>query len=126
MISPGDSLIIATPSKTYNLNSQALERIPKDEIASQLKGKLRADANLGNSEYRNQLSHINSLSEIEASDVPGFDKRQQLLDSLRHLKQLIYFDEKKAEDFATFLKNKDGQKQVFFFFQKKRILSLRS
>jgi hypothetical protein len=28
VIRPGDSLIIASPTKTYNLNSQALERVP--------------------------------------------------------------------------------------------------
>ena len=60
-ISPGDSLIVATPAKTYNLNSQALERVSHKEIAKQLKGKLRADANLGSSEYRSQLSHTLAL-----------------------------------------------------------------
>ena len=121
VIGPGDSLIIATPTKTYNLNSQALARIPHEEIAKQLKGKLKADAKLGSSQYRSQLRHIESTDELDGSVVSGSDKRSTLLDALRHLKQLMYFDENKAVDFANFLKKKEGQKHVFFFFQKRRM-----
>ena len=118
VIEPGDSLIVSTPGKTYNLNSQALERVPPKEIAKQLKGKLRQDAMLANSEYRSILRHIQNVSE---TDMPGLDKKQVQLDALRKIKILTYFDEKKATDFADFLKEIEGQKQVFFFFQKKMI-----
>jgi len=121
VIRPGDSLIIATPTKTYNLNSQALERVSKEEIAKQLKGKLRADANLGSSEYRSQLRYTKTMDELDPAVVAGIDKKYTLLNALRHLQQLAYFDEKRATDFADFLKAKQGQKHVFFFFQKRTI-----
>jgi len=113
-----DSLIVATPTKTYNLNSKALERVPKEEITRQLKGKLRTDANLSSSEYRSQLRHIR---EIQENDMPGWDKASLMLDALRKLKDLTYFDAKRAADFADFLKAIDRQKQVFFFFQKREM-----
>ena len=121
VIKPGDSLIVATPVKTYNLNSQALERVSHEEIARQLKGKLRADANLGSSDYRSQLRNIRTIEEQDDSVVAGLDKKYQLLDALDRLKQLMYFDENRAVDFANILKNREGQKHVFFFFQKTRM-----
>ncbi|MCJ7579869.1 MAG: hypothetical protein MUP98_04960, partial [Candidatus Aminicenantes bacterium] len=121
VIRPGDSLIIATPVKTYNLNSQALERVSHEEIAKQLKGKLRTDANLGSSQYRSQLNFIKTIDENDGSVVSGQDKKYTLLNALRNLKQLMYFDENRAVDFANFLKKKEGQKHVFFFFQKTRM-----
>jgi len=120
VIRPGDSLIVATPMKTYNLNKQALERVSKEEIAKQLKAKLRADANLGSSDYRSQLNYIKTIEETDIT-VAGMDKKFTLMSALRHLQQLAYFDEKRAIDFANFLKAIQGQKHVFFFFQKRTI-----
>ncbi len=114
VIRPGDSLIIATPTKTYNLNSLALERVSGEEIANELKGKIRADAIRSRSEYRRLLLHIRDIQ-----DHAMVNKREMLMDALRLLKDLTYFDVKKAEAFAEFIKVNDGQKQVFFFFQER-------
>ena len=114
VIRPGDSLIIATPTKTYNLNSKALESVSGEEIANELKGKIRADAIRSRSEYRRLLLHIRDIQ-----DHAIVNKREMLMDALRLLKDLTYFDVKKAEAFAEFIKANDGQKQVFFFFQER-------
>ncbi len=116
VIAPGDSLIIATPMKTYNLNSEALSRMPRNEIANQLKGKIRKDSKQGNSEYRSLIGRIRNIDETA---MPGMSKSAVVMQELRKLKNLTYFDVKKAKDFADFLKAKDGQKQIFFFFQKR-------
>jgi len=115
VIRPGDSLIISTPTDTYNLNSKALERVSREEIASQLKKKVRKETILASSEYRSLLRHIREIAENDMP-VPG-----GLSDALRRLKDLTYFDAKRAADFADFLKAIDGQKQVFFFFQKREM-----
>lgn len=51
--------------------------------------------------------------------MPGLSKAAVVMQELRKLKDLTYFDVKKAKDFADFLKAKDGQKLIFFFFQKR-------
>jgi len=61
VILPGDSLIITTPRKNYRLNAEALERMPKSEIIKELKGKVRKDAVLGSSAYRNMLKEFRNL-----------------------------------------------------------------
>ena len=114
VISPGDSLIIATPTKTYNLNSQALETVSREKISNQLKSKIREDAIKSNSEYRRLLLHIRDIQ-----DHAFVGKKAALMDALRLLKDQTYFDIKKAEDFSEFIKAKDGQKHVFFFFQER-------
>lgn len=120
VIQLGDSFIIATPTKTYNLNSQALERIPKEEIARQLTGRLRQNANLGSTAYRSQLNHINQIDKLPDTDLSYYDKRQLLLNELRHLKQLAYFDVKNATDFADFLKGNKGRSMSSSFFRKEQ------
>ncbi len=121
VISPGDSLIIATPTKTYNLNSKALERVSREEIVNQLKGKIRKDAKLGSSEYRSLVNQIRTLDRIIGEDVLVRSNREVAMDALRRLKDMTYFDAKKAADFADFIKAKEGQKQVFFFFQERQM-----
>ncbi len=119
VIRPGDSLIIATPIKTYNLNSQALERVSSEEIASQLKGKIRKDARLSSSEYRSLVGRIRTIEHLSVSANLGLGNKQVVLDALRQIKNQSYFDIKKAEAFADFIKLKDGLKFVFFFFQER-------
>jgi hypothetical protein len=118
VIRPGDSLIIASPTKTYNLNSQALERVPGEEIAKQLKGRLRQDANIGSMEYRSLVAHFRDIDEFYDGQE---EKTQMQLETCRKIKQLTFFDKSRAADFSDFLKARDGLKQVFFFFQKRMI-----
>ncbi|MCJ7582987.1 MAG: hypothetical protein MUP98_20920 [Candidatus Aminicenantes bacterium] len=114
VIRPGDSLIFASPTKTYNLNSEALERVSREEIANELKSTIRADIIKNGGEYKRLLLHIRDIKEHAM-----VGRREMLMDALRLLKDLTYFDVKKAEAFAEFIKAKDGQKQVFFFFQER-------
>ena len=121
VISPGDSLIIASPTKTYNLNSQALENVSRKEIAQKLKGQLRKDAISGGSEYRSLVNHIKTLDKLIGGDVQSYNNREVAMDALRRLKDMTYFDSIKAASFADFIKVKEGQKHVFFFFQERQM-----
>jgi len=121
VIRPGDSLIVASPTKNYNLNSEALERVSRVVIANELKSKLRKEAWLGSSEYRSLVYQIRTLDK-EAELGLGLEVdiiKKVIMNALRRLKNMTYFDTKKAEGFADYIKERDGQKHVFFFFQER-------
>jgi len=68
----GDNLVVVTPMRTYYLKSKALEIKSKEEIADQLKGIIRRDATIGNSEYRAVLKDLqNIVKVIEAKGGGG-------------------------------------------------------
>jgi len=111
VIKHGDSLIVMTPMKTYNLSKEALSRLPRGECASQLKSKLKKDTALGSAEYhrlnREILIILSGLSRM------GFDTEQQLErihDMYKRWKDLRYIDQQNLLNFAEYLKQKQGQK----------------
>jgi len=115
VILPGDTLHIATPIRTYNFNNKAFELMPKEEMANQLKKKLRKDITLGSSKYKNLLRDYEDIKELRVdSDL----KLQMKLTYLRQLRELTYFDLTKFLKLADYLKKMEGQKYVFLFYQK--------
>jgi VWFA-related protein len=115
VILPGDTLHIATPIKTYNFNNKAFGLLPKEEMASQLKKKLRKDIMFGSSKYKNLLRDYEEISTLRLdSDL----KLQMKLTYLRQLRELTYFDLTKFLKLADYLKKMEGQKYVFLFYQK--------
>ncbi len=119
VIQPGDSLLVITPRKTYNFKSEAIKKLPKDIIIDQLKGKLRRDTKLGNSEY---WSLINDLKAIMSdSDLDLEVRLQNYESSLLRLDGMRSINGKKLLDFAGYLKSLEGQKHVFLFYQKELI-----
>jgi hypothetical protein len=114
----GDTLNIVTPVKAYDFKVEALERMPKKEISSRLKEKLREDINLGNSEYRGLMK---SLEDIFVFEVEGDVKKQMYLETARKLRDLKYVDKQRLAGFVNFLKGIKGQKYVFLFYQKELI-----
>lgn len=121
VIVPGDTLQIATPVKTYNFNSKAFEILPKEEISNQLKKKLRKDIMLGSSRYKNLLRDYEHLRRLHLGSEQQDLKREMLLTYIRQLRDLTYFDVTKFIKFADYLKNIEGQKYVFLFYQKETI-----
>jgi len=118
VILPGDTLQIATPMKTYNFNKKAFEVLPKEEIATQLKEKIRKDVVLGSSRYRNLLRDYEYLRRLNLGPGQEDLKFQMKMIYLRQLRDLTYFDVTKFLKFADFLKKLEGQKYVFLFYQK--------
>jgi hypothetical protein len=109
---PGDNLTVMTPLRTYNFKKEALTLLPKEEIIKQLKGKLRNDITLGNSEYKSILIELYELMPPDEESIRYFRQLLKRLESLRSTK------EESLISFADFLKAKSGPKHVFLFYQK--------
>ena len=129
VLAPGDNLQIVTPVKTYRLKSERLKILPKELIANQLKGILRRDAITGSSEYRKAVDDVSRLAqqlspapgrtELSTSEYSGMSLDEMLTrytDLLERLEQTRSIDQKKLLEFAEILRNREGQKYVFFFY----------
>jgi hypothetical protein len=134
----GDNLVVVTPMKTYRMKPEVLEAMPREKIADRLKGILRRDALQGSAEYRGAINDLTGLAKTLSSqsasmDEPGVDEYSGLAldeslslygDLLNKLDNLRAVDQRKLLDFAEFLKNKEGQKFVFLFYQREFIPQL--
>ena len=129
---PGDILEIMTPLKNYTLSAQALKSKPKETLAKELQGLVRKDTKVGASEYRTLMSDLKRLvrgmsgsggiTSLESDYTTDSFGLQLLLpryrETLRKLEDLRIVDEKKLLRFAAQLKRREGQKNVFFFYQR--------
>jgi VWFA-related protein len=143
VLTPGDNLVVVTPIKTYSMQDDALKVKSKEEIVSQLKELLRKDAFMGSAEYRSALDDLKELTQaiasvlassggarglenISSTGYEGFGEDDDALDILfqmytsvlEKLEQTRYVDQYRLLEFARFLKEKDGQKSVFLFYQR--------
>jgi VWFA-related protein len=94
-----------------------LSRLPRNEIAKQLIGKLKKDITLGAAPYKTLIREIEAM----VQGITGGGSEGALLmlrDLLMRIEQYRYIDENKLIAFAEFLKAKKGQKNVFLFYQK--------
>jgi len=135
---PGDNLTVVTTTKTYRMRSQTLEFVSKEEIVKKLIGILRRDTIMGNSEYRNAVRDLatlarelssasNQADEFSTGEYKEFSLSEKLDlygNLLRKLDHLRNVDQQKLLDFAKFLKDKEGQKYVFLFYQREFIPKL--
>jgi len=116
---PEDTVTIVTPGKTYNFKPEAVQKLPRAEIVSQLKGKLRKDTRTGNAEYWSLIDELqDSMSD---SDLFLEQRLQNYESTLKRLGNIRHIDEEKMMQFAAFLKDLGGQKNVFLFYQKELI-----
>jgi len=111
---PGDTLNVATPVKTYNLNPKAIaENIPNEEIKKRMKLLLQKDIRVANGTYQTLMRNLEAFA-LE-SDAESYVR------TLRELQQFRYVDLKVMEEFAGYLKAKKGQKHVFLLYQQENI-----
>ncbi|MFQ6070380.1 MAG: VWA domain-containing protein [Candidatus Aminicenantales bacterium] len=148
---PGDNLVVATPTKTYGMNERALELKSREEIIEELKELIRKDVLKGNSEYKASFENLKKITAALTSAIGekiGDETRAQLwleefaaeyknlgytIDDtidlliamykgvLENLQRMRYVSQFKLMDFANFLKDKQGQKFVFLFYQREFI-----
>ncbi|UCE22066.1 MAG: hypothetical protein JSV46_07600 [Candidatus Aminicenantes bacterium] len=147
---PGDNLVIVTPMKTYRMKARALEVTSREAIEDRIVKLLRTDIMLGNSEYRNLIADLSGLAKALSTKIqtgtvepPSKDNPvQRELDITEEIEttempldeQLIYYeallgkletirkiDHIKLLEFSKFLKEKDGQKYIFMFYQREFI-----
>jgi len=111
----GDSLMVFTPVNFYSIKNNAIKILPRQKIADQLKGKLRKDIVLGAAEYRTCFDMIRRIMNSEGYSVGT--KRLMCMDILRKMKEMKRFDEAKLVQLSENLKQTEGEKHVFLFFQ---------
>jgi hypothetical protein len=114
---PGDTLNVATPTKTYNLSSKAIsEKVSPKEIEERMKLLLRRDIEVSSGRYKALMQELEyyALQSEEDSEI-GYIR------TLREFQQLRFVDLRKLEEFASYLKAKEGQKHVFLFYQQEKI-----
>ncbi len=118
VIKPGDTLNVVTPAKSYRFKSEALSRFSGQQIADNLKAKLRVDVQFGNSQYRNLMKDFYSLEQTEFPPEQADLKEQMLFDIAAQIRDLTEITEKNIAGFAETLKSLDGDRHVFLFLQK--------
>ena len=114
---PGDSLKVYTPVRAYNIKEDAFKVLPKQKIADQLKSKLRKDIVMGASDYRSLYEQVRKI--VYTEDMTP--KPLMCMDVLRKMKALQQVDVSKLTQLADELKQTEGQKHVFLFFQKQSL-----
>jgi VWFA-related protein len=115
-----DRVAVATPHGTYHLKPETVASASRPEIAKQLKSRLRKDIIDGSSEYKQILRDIRDLQ--DKFDIDADLKEQMLMDYVRRLRDRISLDESRLRQFAAALKTQEGQKYVFLFYQRERIV----
>ncbi|MFW6140846.1 MAG: VWA domain-containing protein [Acidobacteriota bacterium] len=120
---PGDTLKVYTPVRAYTIKEEAFKVLPKQKIADQLKAKLRKDIVRGASDYRAFYEQIRTIVYTE-----GFEnlKNRMCMDILRRMKALQQVNASKLIELAENLKQTEGQKHMFLFFQKQSLPILES
>jgi VWFA-related protein len=131
ILTPGDSLHVVTPYKSYSLKKEALIKIPRERLAQELKNLIRRDVFKATTRYRNLLAELNQIvrqirTAVENPEDSSFydsswtverlvNRYEQIIDEMNYLTGV---NEKEFLKFAEFLKKMEGKKYVFIFFQR--------
>jgi len=118
VLGPGDTLFVVTPAKTYRFKSEALPLVPRKKIAETLKGKLKVDIQVGNSQYRSLMRDFYRLEEEEFPGELADVKETMLFDLARQMRDMTDITEDRVMGFADTLKALNGEKHIFLIFQK--------
>jgi VWFA-related protein len=118
VIGIGDTLFVVTPAKSYRFKREALSRVSRDQIAEQLKAKLRADIQTGTSDYRKLMRDFYYLEETPYPSEMAEVKETMLFELATQMRDRTKITEGSVMGFADALKSLEGEKHVFLIFQK--------
>ena len=136
VIQPGDSLTVMTPMDTYTLSKRALNTKPKEIISKELQSIVRKDTQMGGANYRSLMTDLKRLvtsisasggetkvlSGLESDSSTSMFGLENLLmryqETMEKMENLRVVDEERFLQFAQQLKKYEGQKSVFFFYQR--------
>ncbi|MFQ6070375.1 MAG: VWA domain-containing protein [Candidatus Aminicenantales bacterium] len=135
VIKPGDTLTLMTPVKTYSLSQEALRSKPKEQISKEMQKIVRKDTKVGSSQYRAVVRDLQRLVSSMASSVSMTGMSEQEAEmagsgtslefllpryrsTLQKMEELRFVDQKVFIQFAQSVKRLEGQKNIFFFYQK--------
>ena len=108
VIIPGDKLIVATPTKTYNFKEDSWRAASRTEMAEKLIGKLRRDVLIGPLDWSDLSDYTEGAQGVITGTIEAYLGRK-------------YIDEKRLIDVAEYLKTLPGQKNVYLFLQQELI-----
>lgn len=131
---PQDTLTLMTPQKNYFLSSEALSKKKKENIAKEMLKILKKDTKTGSSAYRSQMRSLKSLvASISGGDLMGDPDAEEdfagsssslgmLLrryrNTLEKMEGLRIVDQDLFLQFAKQVKAMEGQKHVYFFYER--------
>jgi VWFA-related protein len=137
VMTPEDTLTIMTTVKNYNLPKNALSKYTPEKLSKEMQGIIRKDAKIGAANYRsimNDLKRIvRSISTatgeqsimgefVEGGGGEGGESIERILpkyrESLATLERSRVVNEQWFLKLAQELKRKQGQKNVFFFYER--------
>lgn len=120
VITPEDTLLVATPVKTYTLPSSAWQKRKREEIAEELLSRIKKDLIWGNRDYQRLYKDIERMfTEYRDPSDQTWSLRYKML--VGQLLSYRYLDEQKFREFIDYLQEKEGQKYVFLFYQEEVI-----
>jgi VWFA-related protein len=123
VLEPDDNLTIVTPQQTYRFKPEALARLPRPEIARQLKAKLRKDIIAGARDYKWLLRDIRDTLKMPLDP----DLKMHLLgDYVRRLRDRLRINPAALQQLAQALKTVQGQKYVFLFYEREIVSDISS
>jgi len=127
---PDDTLTVITPLKRYTLPREALETKTREQISKELQNLVRKDTKIGAGDYNSLLNDLKKIvrnisgtpmTGMESDSGSGFGLEFQLpryKDTLQRLDEIRMVDQRKFLIFASQMKRMEGQKIVFFFYQR--------
>jgi hypothetical protein len=138
---PEDNLTIITPVNTYVMKANALRVLSPEDVEQQLVRTLQNDALMRRTEYQSIFSEIMKLTEL-LEGTKSIDPSQEMDASyisprfkgfnlarysyyLEQLERINSVDETKLLNIATLLKNQEGEKNVFLFYQREPIPNIK-
>ena len=130
---PEDMLTIMTAANIYSLTPEARQRFSREKITKELTGIIRKDTTISESQYRSMLRDLQRLvrgisgsqstlsfdSQASVDNTMGIGMQMdRYLETLQGLENLRQLEGKKFLSLASSLKRTQGQKNIFFFYQR--------
>ncbi len=113
-----DTLAVVTPVRTYNLKAGVVAQIPRTEMARQIKERLRKDILAGSMDLRSWKARIDDLLH---SSFDGEVSGYMIKEFARQIRDRLSIDQDRLRAFAKALKDQEGPKHIFLFYQRDAI-----
>jgi VWFA-related protein len=128
---PEDKLVIMTPLKNYSMPKQALKTYSKEQLSKEMQSIIRKDTKIGSMQYRSIMQSLRRIVQAISGDSMALDSEStggeassldllfpRYRQALQDMEKLRVVEEKWFLSFAQQLKRLEGQKNVFFFYQR--------
>lgn len=140
VLSQGDSLTIVTPLKIYKMKKEAIQVMPQKEISRQISQIMKDDVLSARGEYKNIFKDIENVARalhafqsgnvLDVMHDPATGRAIELdqdglmtryMSLLKILEEMRKVDEERLIWLSQLSKDQEGQKDIFFFYQREFI-----